>query len=277
MGYIRFAENRECNTFRGLFLLIIGFCLTTISSFIIALLSFFLHDDFSIIGFIMLLGIISLIGALIILVGAILFLIGRKEFGPKHQKNVINAVIVFLINIVMVVVLASAMIYLIVTSALFNDNTGPYPAIFIIISVVSACLGGLTYYYALIELENDHGKTVLYIAIIASIIISVIVSSFVLGSFGDLYEPVESDVNDFNYSYSQGSNGIEFLNALPGLLFIYAIYIPYKRIRDGELVPQVKQSFGSTYPSRMCPNCGRGIPMDALICPYCGKRFEDHI
>ena len=24
---------------------------------------------------------------------------------------------------------------------------------------------------------------------------------------------------------------------------------------------------------RMCPNCGRPIPMDAQVCPYCGKKF----
>ena len=25
---------------------------------------------------------------------------------------------------------------------------------------------------------------------------------------------------------------------------------------------------------RMCPNCGRPIPMDAQVCPYCGKDFR---
>ena len=25
---------------------------------------------------------------------------------------------------------------------------------------------------------------------------------------------------------------------------------------------------------RMCPNCGRPIPMDAQVCPYCGKSFQ---
>jgi len=24
---------------------------------------------------------------------------------------------------------------------------------------------------------------------------------------------------------------------------------------------------------RYCPNCGRAIPEDALICPYCMKKF----
>ena len=25
---------------------------------------------------------------------------------------------------------------------------------------------------------------------------------------------------------------------------------------------------------RVCPNCGRPIPMDAQVCPYCGKDFR---
>ena len=27
-------------------------------------------------------------------------------------------------------------------------------------------------------------------------------------------------------------------------------------------------------PDRRCPNCGRAIPFDAIICPYCKRDFE---
>lgn len=27
-------------------------------------------------------------------------------------------------------------------------------------------------------------------------------------------------------------------------------------------------------PDRRCPNCGRAIPTDARVCPYCNKNFE---
>ena len=30
-----------------------------------------------------------------------------------------------------------------------------------------------------------------------------------------------------------------------------------------------------TEEERMCPNCGRQIPMDARICPYYGKNFQN--
>jgi len=33
--------------------------------------------------------------------------------------------------------------------------------------------------------------------------------------------------------------------------------------------PQQQQQTG-----RVCPNCGRPIPMDAQVCPYCGKDFR---
>ena len=26
---------------------------------------------------------------------------------------------------------------------------------------------------------------------------------------------------------------------------------------------------------RRCPNCGRVIPIDARVCPYCAKRFDE--
>jgi hypothetical protein len=26
---------------------------------------------------------------------------------------------------------------------------------------------------------------------------------------------------------------------------------------------------------RKCPNCGRGIPEDARVCPYCSKKFDE--
>jgi hypothetical protein len=28
---------------------------------------------------------------------------------------------------------------------------------------------------------------------------------------------------------------------------------------------------------RRCPNCGRIIPFDSIICPYCGKKFESFL
>ena len=29
-------------------------------------------------------------------------------------------------------------------------------------------------------------------------------------------------------------------------------------------------------PDRRCPECGRVIPMDSIICPFCGKKFKNY-
>lgn len=38
-------------------------------------------------------------------------------------------------------------------------------------------------------------------------------------------------------------------------------------------VPQKVEIISERKPDRYCPNCGRSIPFDANICPYCSKKF----
>ena len=40
------------------------------------------------------------------------------------------------------------------------------------------------------------------------------------------------------------------------------------------LVVRGEHNKKSEQPGRICPACGRPIPMDAQICPYCGKDFR---
>ena len=44
-----------------------------------------------------------------------------------------------------------------------------------------------------------------------------------------------------------------------------------KTFRENELMPLL---IGYNTTGRICPNCGRPIPWDARMCPYCAKRFE---
>ena len=36
-----------------------------------------------------------------------------------------------------------------------------------------------------------------------------------------------------------------------------------------------KKAAGKEQKDRICPSCGRSIPFDAKVCPYCGKNFEE--
>ena len=49
------------------------------------------------------------------------------------------------------------------------------------------------------------------------------------------------------------------------LLFIVGIVIPEEKIKIFQ--PELEKK-------RYCPNCGRQIPFDAKVCPYCAKKFE---
>ena len=41
--------------------------------------------------------------------------------------------------------------------------------------------------------------------------------------------------------------------------------------------PPIGGKKSELHSDRRCPNCGRPIPMDARICPYCGKKFETYV
>jgi rRNA maturation endonuclease Nob1 len=66
----------------------------------------------------------------------------------------------------------------------------------------------------------------------------------------------------------KGTQG-ETFNAttiLFGILVASIIYIATRASLDGS------SAFG--YRLRFCPECGRQIPFDANLCPYCGHRFH---
>ena len=54
------------------------------------------------------------------------------------------------------------------------------------------------------------------------------------------------------------------------ILCIAGIAAPRKK-------PEVIVQKKVTQKDRHCPNCGRSIPFDAKVCPYCGKKFEEFL
>ena len=69
----------------------------------------------------------------------------------------------------------------------------------------------------------------------------------------------------------RGSSGALWLIIviLLGLIGII-IWLVVRPPIGGKPASQVQQ------PERRCPNCGRPIPMDARVCPYCSKKFDEH-
>ena len=59
---------------------------------------------------------------------------------------------------------------------------------------------------------------------------------------------------------------------LIGIIMPYMVQSELNRIADDPHL-LVNRRHGVRY----CPNCGRHIPFDANICPYCGKKFESYL
>jgi len=258
--------------------MVIGLIIGMIGNLLLFVASFFMTGgDLSTIFGLLGIGIIAGIGGFIVLIGALLIVIGRKEFGEKHQKNTIYAVIVFIVSVVVGVVLSmilSFMTYATTMSSISSSDTISYNNMpTLIVGVISAILGGVAYYFLLVELEDERGKNVLYAAIASSIAVTAFISYLSSGITIDS----SSITSSLNYTAEVARYGV--FSIISAVVLLFAVYIPYRRINDGELVPKEIDAFITTTsaPGRVCPNCNREIPTDAKVCPYCGKSFESYL
>jgi MFS family permease len=271
----------NCNTQKGLYFIIIGSIITMICSIITSISSFFTKDT-AVSMITSIFGIVSFIGVILILIGAILFFMGRKEFGEKHHKNIKNVVIIFVIAFIAVVLVIAVFIAIIIFSAITtisstNSNTSltaPTSLLVMVVSIIGAVLGGLIYYFALLELEDKTGKIILYAGIVSSIAISIVTAFYLAGMLSELFSSISTSSSNFSaLPFTQNIGKIGILGIIPNLLYLCSFYIPYKRIKNGELVPVASSVGQESFPSRICPNCGRSISFDANFCPYCSKKI----
>jgi len=298
----------ESRTKTGLLLLMIYVIMALVSTFLLFSFSFSINPENIVpenITNILIMTIPTLIiagiGGLIGLIGAIFFLMGRKEFGEKHQKFVFYTILIFVISIVVTIVITMVIAFMAFSyvgttmsdpsSAMEFFSESNFMTVTFLITPISAAIGGLIWIFALYQLENEKGRYILYAAYACIVITSIVVAASSMIAYdnfvnSDAFEELlNSDTYDFS-SYSQltsnyqwmGTTGIFSLigNMISNVLILIALYIPYKRITSGELVP-VSAATKSGEPDRRCPNCGRPIPFDANICPYCSKKFDDYL
>jgi MFS family permease len=277
----------ENYTKNGLIFLMIGIIIGIISTGLLGIFQFISPDEstsniFSFIGF----GIIGAIGGLLVLIGGILFLVGRKEFGEKHQKFVLYAVIIFIVGLVISSIIAGIGTFISISQSFAGGteiDTSMMGYSIIISTIIGSITGGLTYVFALYELEDDKGKRILYLAFIVSIIIGIIIGFLSLGAIETLIEdiPIDGSPTDFTSTFGFTSQITQYstLSVISNILWLITLYLPYKRIKNGDLIPQVisLSQETQTIPERICPNCQKNIPTDANICPYCGKTFQDYL
>lgn len=269
----------EENTKNGLLLILIGQIIGIITLILFGLFQFFVSiqrpEDF--LQYI-LFGVIGGISGLISLIGAILFFIGRKEFDENHQKFVTYAVICLVVGIVFTVIISFVNSFLFRAFGVDGNSLSSLSVIILLPTIISAITGGLTYVFALYHLEDDTGRKLLYLAFFVSVIVSVMLAFVSSGTIDQMLQDLSNDPEDFTAISSSISTITQnsAINLISAALWCIAVYLPYKRIKDGDLKPQSVQLKGSSL-DRVCPQCNRSIPDDANICPYCGKGFETYL
>lgn len=292
----------ENNTEKGLKVLIIGLILSILDGFLT--LS---ANNLKGLGSLVLNGLSGIMGPIsfiLFIIGIILLFIGRKEFGDKHKTFVTWSLILFIISIIIAVFLVIYIVFSIFSafssvSTLDGDiNTNFIKDLFfniILITVIAGIIDGTYHLLMVHQLENKKGKTILYAAFIVTIITVLSVAII----FGPIVDELTNEINNEanepdsvvwgeDYSSSQtgamesdtsAENGIEKFNTQLNLvsslgifgqmLFLFAFFIAYKRIKNGELVPALPSHL------KRCMNCGRVVQSDHVVCAYCGYQFNE--
>lgn len=242
------------------------------------------------------LSVIGGIAGLLALIGAVLIFVGRKEFGEKHHKYVTYALFLIVIGIIVVIIttiVTAGLVFSYVSSSMpdmmggeVNDISASalssgFFVIFSILVIVSACVSNLIWVFGLYQLENDTGRRLLVAFYIIAIIVAIATAWNMQTVFSGLAESsFETSQYLSNYMWMGTTGLITLVGGLSSqILLVGAIYIPYKRIKNGELQPvptQPSGGFSGGRPDRVCPNCGKVIPFDAQICPYCAKHFTNY-
>ena len=259
----------ENKTKTGLLLLIVGIILGVISNSI-----FFIDSSIAIS-----VSVLGAIGSLLIFIGIILMILGRKEYTERHRKFVVFSLGLFILSVVSSFVIAVVVFSSAIISKDFSSIGNAMYAV-----PFSSIIGGLAYVFLLYELEDKNGKIVLISAVILTIIISIFmainIQSIFEETFGSLTITPDMDTEEITELFNTFSQKISELSAfsvIHNLVMLLAFFMAYKHINSADF-PSTKlnKSFSpeeSVKDEWYCPHCGRAVPPDAHVCPYCGKQM----
>jgi MFS family permease len=238
----------ENKTQMGLLLLIIGMIIGIFST--LGSLAASGGDGTTLSATSLMVSLISFLSFILLLVGWILLIVGRKEFGEKHDKFVIYSVVILIVGIVIVIIGTVITTFAGIAGSMEASN-GEVSMDYVEMArgmksaVAFSQLGGIVVTIAAIllvyNLENDIGKKVLFLALIASIAVAIISMIFLPSVLDDLADDLEEmPEEDREDEFYKGLNKLGMysgLGIISSILLIIGYYIPYDRIKKGELKP----------------------------------------
>lgn len=204
-------------------------------------------------------------GSLLIFVGAILVIIGRRAFGPQHQRNVVISILFFIIGIAFSVVggilAAFAALSVPMTSeaqlaaALLTALTE-----LLVILAIGSAISGLASVFFTYALQTKEGRIVLWAAYGASIGIQLAILYVVFPQLPGIAATIAHqaitngavDSGAISNAITTANFGFNLLSVIPSVLYAAANYLAWVRINRGE-IPQPTAPPGAPAMPAMTP------------------------
>lgn len=176
------------------------------------------------------------LGALISFIGAILVIIGREAFGGNHGRNVVMAVVIYILS-----TLAGISVYLyfegslpaaIVSASALKGLFNTYLVSLVVVSVFTSIAEVLLVY----SLADSFGRKLLIVAFILQILVPGIILALADVSLShaiDLYESTKSI--SYIHAVVNELNIYKLLDVIPAIAFAVAYYFARGRIESGEI------------------------------------------
>ncbi len=193
---------------------------------------------------------LGLVGYVLIVLGSLLGLFGLKPFGRAHRRNVILAVVVFIVGGVALVGGSILVVILTVSGTGPGTTEAQLAAVLaqaitnvLVVAAVSTMaylLGAVLYTYAL---QARAGRMLLWAGYGASLGVQFAVLAIVLPLVPALAAEVahqivitgQVDSATIASAFSGPAAGVDYLNAVPAMLFAAANYLAWSRINKGEV------------------------------------------
>lgn len=179
---------------------------------------------------------IGAIGGLVGLIGAIFIIIGREAFGHDHSRNVIAAIIIFVVSLGVSAVGFVLVFFAALSSTLANPGSVPVePTGYTAVLLIGAAVFGIAELVFTYALQNSTGRMLLWTAFILSIATGIINDFLILPS-------LSGTTSFFAITSTSLLSGL--LAAPAALVYGIAFYMARERIERKEIPAPSPQQVG---------------------------------
>ena len=155
-------------------------------------------------------------------------------------------------------------------------------AIFVIMLIAFGAAGGFTWISSLETAEiTDFESFWEYFGDIVGGCVSALIVGWILSIIAAIYlrRSYNRIADHTKVGLFKTTGTVYFIGAITAIVLIGFLILLIARIIEiiayFSLPDKLSTGEKKEEKQRRCPNCDREIPMDARICPYCGKKFEE--